>query len=146
MLRRLSARATLALVLVLTGLGLTLGVTATPASAASTDCPAVLVNFYDYHPASNVTNSNAILLDPYIVGCDAPYEGYNTTCLTVRLVVYSRPGQGILNTLGPWVRSCWTPKPLASGFGGWVRRGDTVYLQARDQQDGKHYAQGELLT
>lgn len=153
MLRRLITRGTLALALVLAGLGVTVGVTSTPAFAAGSDCNYhVPVGFFNYIDRTDdnftgVTQSIDIVLDgttPAGQGCDAPYEGTNTTCLTTRLVVWYRPGVGFVTVHGPWVRSCWTPQKLASGWGGWLHRGDYVNLQIRAEQDGSHTAAGQL--
>lgn len=76
-------------------------------------------------------------------GCDAPYEGRNRTCSTFQLVVVTgRAGNGIY---GPWVRSCDTPQKMASGWGGWVSKGDAVFVRTRAEMDGSHNPGGSLF-
>lgn len=58
--------------------------------------------------------------------CNAPFLGHSSTCGQYRLVV-DRPFSP--DNFGPWVRSCWTPQALASGFGGWVHWGDNITIE-----------------
>lgn len=76
--------------------------------------------------------------------CQGPYEGQNSTCMTVRLVVLWSDVTHETGVPGPWVRSCWTGQLLASSFVGWVRYGDYVYVQARAEEDGDITPAGHL--
>jgi hypothetical protein len=85
---------------------------------------------------TGVSQTTGFFLTPSSSACDKPYEGHNSTCMTVRLVVLSSPYGDPTPAYGPWVRSCWSPQGLASGWGGWVKHDDGVYMQARAEQDG----------